>query len=515
MSDSPTLPSQPPGGIEPTLSPSNTAAPVSPRDSLKSRALRSSSVTLLAYGFDLVVRLGGNIVLSWLLARDAFGLLSVVTAINGVILMFLDVGLQPNVVAADREDSRFMNTVWTIQVFQSILFFLLTVIAAYPLSLMYDQPELAYLIPAIALANFVFGFRSNASLLVGRQLRVGRQAVYRGMSRILATEAMILWALIWPSVWALVAGAVTFSLTRMLLSFSLLPGHRVWFDWDKDAARSIFNFGGWLWLNSAVAGVSRAADRMLLPVLIGANWTSMLGVYHFGLMACQIPLEVMRMQMQQVLFPVLAETRRVSEERLNYQVQRALGIIFPLIMFAMYSVMVIAPVFFTFALSEQYREGAAITQLLIIPAWFELVYTSGSAVQMALRDSKRLFFGSVLRIIVLFFGTIICYKLFEFYGFIAALAIGQIAALVWVNILVARNGVHMMVPHIIYSAIFMAFVVIGHGIEHYAVFDLHERLAVLAKASVHLPVIAALAVWALIQVKKRMGSRKPVAKSAS
>ena len=74
--------------------------------SLKRRAVRGSAWTLTSYGAGQVLRFVSNVLLSYLLVREAFATMMIVNAIVQGLQMFSDIGLGPSIVQDRRRSWR-------------------------------------------------------------------------------------------------------------------------------------------------------------------------------------------------------------------------------------------------------------------------------------------------------------------------------------------------------------------------------------------------------------------------
>ena len=75
-----------------------------------------------------VLRFGTNLLMTRLLAPDAFGVMAIAYVIMGGLAMFSDFGVKPIIIRSERgSDPAFLNTAWTIRNFQGVLLWLLTV----------------------------------------------------------------------------------------------------------------------------------------------------------------------------------------------------------------------------------------------------------------------------------------------------------------------------------------------------------------------------------------------------
>ena len=90
--------------------------------SLFARALRGSAFTAGSYALTQVMRLGSNLILTRLLAPDAFGVMALVSVVLVGMVMFSDVGVSASIAQNKRgDDPDFLNTAFTIHAEGSVL----------------------------------------------------------------------------------------------------------------------------------------------------------------------------------------------------------------------------------------------------------------------------------------------------------------------------------------------------------------------------------------------------------
>src|SRR4051812_42517103 len=97
----------------------STALPplVKPRDSLRAGLLRAGSWTVGGHFLSQCLRLAGNIILTRMLAPEAFGIMALASVMWVGIAMLSDMGLQQIIVRSPNgEQAIFANTVWSLQV---------------------------------------------------------------------------------------------------------------------------------------------------------------------------------------------------------------------------------------------------------------------------------------------------------------------------------------------------------------------------------------------------------------
>lgn len=268
-----------------------------------------------------LLRFGSNLVLTRLLFPEAFGLMAILSAVLVGLSMLSDVGLSLGIIRSERGDRpNFLNTVWTIQIAKGVLIGAAMWIASVPVAHAYDQPELVQLMPVMGLVALLGGLVSTNIDLAKRKVDAARLTMIEVGSQALGVVAMIVFAWLDPTPWALVWGNVVSTAVRVLASHTLLPGPRNRFAWDREAAHEVFSFGGWVLMSSAVTYLSGNGRQLLLAGLVDVR---LLGL--FGLAGALSTAAWMTIQQVagKVLLPAYAEVVRKEPSRLSNVLERS------------------------------------------------------------------------------------------------------------------------------------------------------------------------------------------------
>lgn len=294
--------------------------------SLKSRAIRGSIWTLGGYGASQFLRFASNLVLTRLLFPEAFGLMSLVHIFLQGLEMFSDIGVAPNIIQSRRgDDPNFLNTAWTVQVLRGVGLWIIACVIAFPASQFYGEPMLVQLLPVVGLTAVISGFRSTKLPMANRQLNLSRLTLLELGSYSIGVAVMIVGALLYQSVWALVLGGFADALVQMILSHVILPGPNNRFHWEKEAFQSLYRFGRWIFLSTALAFLAGQGDRLLLGRLLDVRF---LGIYTIAVTLSRFPRMAISQVINRVLFPSYAELMRDRPERVYANLRKSrLGLI--------------------------------------------------------------------------------------------------------------------------------------------------------------------------------------------
>jgi O-antigen/teichoic acid export membrane protein len=261
---------------------------------------------VLGYGGSQTLRLVGNLILTRLLFEEAFGLMALMSAVLLGIELFSDIGIRPSIIQNERDDDSFVNTAWTMQVGRGVAIWLVACAAAVPVSRLYEEPQLAWLLPIVSLTALIAGFNSTKFFTLNRQLDVARMEITLVVAQAAGLVTMLSWALVSRSVLALVAGALATSLTRMVMTHAFLPGIRNRLTWERAAASDLFRFGRWVFLSTLLTFVAQQADRLVFGLMVPLD---LLGVYYIGTVIATLPSAILGRLSSDIIFPVYSSVR--------------------------------------------------------------------------------------------------------------------------------------------------------------------------------------------------------------
>jgi O-antigen/teichoic acid export membrane protein len=273
-------------------------------ESLRARARRAAVWTVAGFGSGQALRFASNLVLTRLLFAEAFGLMALVNSLVMGLHLFSDTGVGPSIVRDRRgADPAFLDTAWSVQVLRGLLLWAIACAAALPFSRFYGEPELASMLPVVAFASVLAGFNSTRLFTLDRNLDQQRVMLIELATQVIHVGTMIGWALVHRSVWALAVGSLASAGAKLALSHVALAGRRHRFHWDPDAAASLFRFGRWVTISTALLFLSGQSDRLIFGRLVPID---SLGVYSIGLMLATFPTALALQLTSRVNFPLLS-----------------------------------------------------------------------------------------------------------------------------------------------------------------------------------------------------------------
>lgn len=360
------------------------------------RAMRGSAVTALTFVLAQVLRLASNLILTRLLAPDAFGLMALVSMVLIGLTLFSDMGIGPSISQHSRgDDPDFLNTAWTIQILRGFLLWLGATVLAYPAAWFYEAPQMATLLPVAAIGLAISGFVPTRVDSANRHLMLERVLFLDLAVQAVVLAIMVLLAWITGSVWALVVGGLLTPVLRIPVMLRFLPGIPNRFRLEREAAHDLIHFGKWIFLSTVGGFFLLQGDRAIL----GAHLTLReLGIYNIGAFLATFPILLGQSVTGRVLIPLYREAREpVAGEavkarlgRLRYGLTAVLLVLLAVPAFA--GVQIVRLLY-----NSSYHEAGEIAVALSCVLMPQVIGLSYDQAALAAGDSRRFFFVTFAR----------------------------------------------------------------------------------------------------------------------
>jgi lipopolysaccharide exporter len=193
------------------------------------------------------------------------------------------------------------DAAWTFDMTRSFLVALLTIVFAPTVANIFAEPLAVPIIQALALRPFIESLISIRMAALNRELSFRPLAYLKIVEAISNTVISVSLAKLF-GVWAIVFGSICGTLSMVIASYFLAP-YRPHISFNWKAARSLMNFGGWVFLTSLVAMVGNYGLRIAISRQLGAEG---LGLYFIAVQLAYLPNEVANEAVGAVAFPLFA-----------------------------------------------------------------------------------------------------------------------------------------------------------------------------------------------------------------
>ncbi|MBI4783791.1 MAG: oligosaccharide flippase family protein [Oscillatoriophycideae cyanobacterium NC_groundwater_1537_Pr4_S-0.65um_50_18] len=406
---------------------------------LKKLVIRGMLWTILGYGASQVLRFSANLILTRLLFPEFFGLMALVNIFIVGLALFSDVGIGINIIQNKSGDEpEFLNTAWTIQVIRGLCLWLICLLIAQPIALLYGEPQLSQLIPVAGLVTVISGFNSTALYTLERHITVKKLTVMELSVQATQITVMLCWAFISPTVWALVGGNIVAALVKLIWSNQLIPGKSNRFMLDKQATREIFSLGRWIFLSTALMFLAEQVDRLLLGKIFSLQ---LLGVYTVALMLSDVPRQVTVALGTRVVLPAIAKLTDLPRSELRVKALKSRRYLLYALTLVMMVLISWGDVATSFLYDRRYAAAAWMLPILAMGIWPRILCATIEPALSALGKVQYMTFGNLYRLIFTVFGILLGHALFGSLGAVVAVALNDLVYYAIVNYGLCREGI--------------------------------------------------------------------------
>lgn len=302
----------------------------------RSLARRDSAVLIATTAGTAFTRLASTIVLTRLLAPEAFGLVTIIASVFVTIQLMTDLGFEAFVVRHERgDDPHFLDTVWTVHFLRNVAIAALLVAAAGPLGRFLGKPEISLPFAAASL-TFVAGAVQSMALISALRHREVKKLCYLDLALVVAQVLLgIVLALLFRSVWALIAAMLFQSGAKAICSYLLFPAARRRFAFGRAVTLELMAFSKFIIPSSLITLLISQVDRLVLAKLFTLE---QLGMYAIAFSLSQAAGMLVSPYASRILYPLYSKTWRDDPEalpRVYYSSRRAMSCLYAFGMGAM------------------------------------------------------------------------------------------------------------------------------------------------------------------------------------
>lgn len=288
------------------------------KPSLTKRVAKAGSWSIVHAVSLNALKLGSNLIMTRLLVPEAFGLIAMVGVLLAGFSLFTDIGIYRSISREPDGDSvRFLRVAWIVKAMRGGMIATATLVAAIalwflapiyaPAGTVYANPQLPLLIACAAIVPVVMGFASTNVELAQRNLQMQYLAMLEISAQAFAILAMVTFAWIDPTAWALFAGMVTGAAFKSIGSHALFPGPRMAYCWDAEIASRLWRYGRWLMGSSIFTFFALNAEKLFLGVFLDATT---FGILVIALVWVEAGTTLINRLSDGVGFPVISEVMR-------------------------------------------------------------------------------------------------------------------------------------------------------------------------------------------------------------
>jgi lipopolysaccharide exporter len=292
-----------------------------------------------------------------LLAPSDFGIVAMAISFIAMAELLAAFGFDVALIQERNPSLEHYHTAWTLNVLLGLGITLLMAGSARPIAVFYKQPDVFWVVLALALGPLITGCENIGVVAFRKNLEFRREFAFQ-INRKLAGFTVVVPLAFWlHSYWALVAGTLASKLAGTLMSYRV-QGFRPRFSLSK--AATLFGFSKWLLLSNALTFLKARTSDFLIGRLLGP---AVLGLYNVSCEFAYLPTTEFSAPINRALLPGFAQ---IAQDRpaLLSAYTNAIGFVSMLVVPAAAGIFSVAQLLVPVALGPKWLGAVPLLQVL-------------------------------------------------------------------------------------------------------------------------------------------------------
>jgi O-antigen/teichoic acid export membrane protein len=275
-------------------------------DSLKSRVFRGGAWLGMGSATEQLLRFGRNMLLTRLLAPEAFGIMAIILSITSVLQSLTDVGAREALIQNPRgsEDGH-VGAAWWLAMGRALSFYVLLFFSAPFISRFYANGEITALLRVAAIGMLFEGAISSRAYVAMKEMKFAKWAAINHGGGIAGVVITVILSFFIRDVWALVLGFAAENVVRCILSYILCP-YSPPMEWNGEAIWDLLRFSKGLFGLSILNLIFARTDIFVLAKLYSP---AELGLYAMAIYLAQTPASFVMNLLNQTLMPAFSHVQ--------------------------------------------------------------------------------------------------------------------------------------------------------------------------------------------------------------
>lgn len=408
-------------------------------ESFKAKIAKGTILVGAGNGFEQGFRFIRTVILTRILAPEAFGIVAIVYAANSAFEAMFEIGVKEAIIQNPNGDKKtFLNGAWYLSTIRATCIYLILYFAAPYIAMFYNDEGLAEFLRVAFLTILFNGMMSANAYVALKNLKYKKWVIiYNGGAAIGIIGAICISFYI-QNAWALIIGFTIESLSRLILSYVLCP-FLPNLKFDKNHLKSLFKYVKGMIGIPILVFIFMKADIFIVGKL--CTFTT-LGIYSVVVATAWFPFRLVSMVMSQITMPAFSKIQNDKERLGDISLKITIAILSLGIPAFMFTVFYGSPTLELFY-GNQYSQAVIPFSLIVLMALIRTCSLPIVSIYLScgLPNLHRLF--TAIRTAIL---LLIIYPAVKFYGINGAAAsvcfamiISYVVQLFWVKKIIHIN----------------------------------------------------------------------------
>jgi len=302
------------------------------------------------------------VILARLLDPADFGLMGIALLVVSGLQKFSELGLDAALIHREEADvDKYLNTAWCLQALRGVSLAGITFLSAPYIASFFGEPRAADILRVIAIAPLLYDLRNPAVIYFQKSLEFHKKFVYELSGSVAYFAVALGYALVRPTVWALVFGYIATNAAQLLISY-FLHGYRPWPEFNRSFAEELIGYGKWITGNSVLGFLFLQADDAVVGWALSAT---ALGFYQLAYRLSNAPATEITNVISSVMFPAYSQLQD-DPDRLRKAFLRILKLVTFISFPVAIGIVAVAPTFIRAFLGPDWMPMTTVMQILAI-----------------------------------------------------------------------------------------------------------------------------------------------------
>ncbi len=277
-----------------------------PRGSVFQQAAKGGIWMTVIRAFSQGSNLLMLLILARLLSPRYFGILGIAMLTLSASKRFTNIGINTALVQQKAEDvDEYLNTAWVLKISRGVLIGVVLFLTAPFIARFFGEANsgLTTVIRVIGLSPLIYGLQNPAVVYFQKDLDFHKEFIYQTTSSFVQFCVGIGYALVSPTVWALVAGFISVNVSKVVLSYAL-HDYRPWPSVDRGALSELIDYGKWITGSSITQFIHSEGDDVFVGWFLSAT---AVGFYQYAHKIADMPATQFTEVISTVTFPAYSK----------------------------------------------------------------------------------------------------------------------------------------------------------------------------------------------------------------
>ncbi|HIJ67372.1 MAG TPA: oligosaccharide flippase family protein, partial [Planctomycetes bacterium] len=218
------------------------------------------------------------VVIARLLGPEYVGLLGIALLMLAILNSFTQVGFDAALIQRKDDIKSYLDTAWTMGVIRAVLLVIILYLSAPYAAVFFDEAQTVNIVRVISLTVLLDALNNIGVTYFRKELVFKKEFLFHTSATFADTVFAVSFAVIYKSVWALVAGKLASSCVRLSASYLMHP-YRPRFAIDTKKALELWKFGRHIMGSSILQFFILQGDDLVLAKMLGKET---LGLYRYA-----------------------------------------------------------------------------------------------------------------------------------------------------------------------------------------------------------------------------------------